>query len=227
MKPARHHTFRAAVAVAAVAALALTGCGAPEYQYPKSAEHNLYFKVPSSWKPLDQRIVDAVTFGDPGSMKAQQKKAAGWAAAYDSSADPDVRHLQAGYPTSDPAVREFVLPLDEDEQGAVSFDALRDSVLPVTESAREQAAADPNFPFTDFELLGEQLVSPAPGLRGVRLVYSYRSPSEELQTYDQLMLTNDATNLIYGLVVMCSAQCDLNRQAEIQDVVSSFTVRSK
>jgi hypothetical protein len=229
MKPARHHTFRtaAAIAAAAVAALLLSGCGAPEYQYPKSAEHNLYFKVPTTWKALDQSVVDAVTFGDPTSMAAQQKRAAGWAAAYDASPQPDVRHLQAGYPTTAPAVRAFVLPLDSEAQGAVSFDALRDAVLPTTEGAREQAAADPSFPFSDFELVGEQLVSPEPGLRGVRLVYNYRSPSEQLQTYDQLMLTNDATNLLYGLVIQCSAECYLDRQAEIQDVVSSFTVRSK
>jgi hypothetical protein len=232
MKPARHHNLRAAVAVAiaTVAALVLTGCGAPEYQYPKSAAHNLYFKVPSTWQALDQRVVDAVTFGDPSSVTAQQKRAAGWAAAYDASGQPDARHLLLGLPSSAPAVRAFVLPLDADDQSHVSFDFLRDFFLPVSDDVREQVAANPNFTLTDFELVGEQLIRPEPGFRGLRVVYSYRLPQNaggDLQTFDQLMLTNDATDLIYGLLIQCSATCYLDHQAEIQDVVSSFTVRSK
>jgi len=228
MKPARHGTFRTALALAAVGFLALTGCGAPEYQYPKSSEHNVYLKVPSTWKALDQRVVDAVTFGDPTSVKAQRKRAGGWAAAYDASPETDPTHLLLGLPSRAPAAHAFVVPLDAEDQSDLSFDYLRDFFLPVSEDLRE--AVEDNYPLTEFELVGEQLISPEPGLRGLRVVYSYRLPENaggQLQTYDQLMLTNDATNLLYGLLIHCTARCYLDRQAEIQEVVSSFTVRSK
>lgn len=227
MKP----KFRAAVVVVAVVALALTGCGTPEYRYPKSAEHHLYFKVPSTWGVVNQKQVDLLTFGDPASFKSQQKKASGWAIGYDAADEPDGVHLLIEYPNSVPTARGFVLPLDDEEQAAVSFDNLRDHFLPVSEAFREQIRAQvPTFSLTDFELIGEQLISPSPGIRGVRVVYSYRLPETyggELKTFDQLILTNDASNLLYGLLIQCSATCYAQRQGEIQDVVSSFTVRSQ
>jgi hypothetical protein len=222
----RHHFLRSALVLAAGAAL-LAGCGAPEYFYPKSSEHKTYLKVPSSWRALDQETVNEITFGDAESTASRQQRDASWAVAYDAAPEPDVNHFMPGYPTDAPTVRAAAVALDAQAQASISFDLLRDFRMPVTPSARQASEQDPNFRFTDFELLSEELLNPEPGLRGVHVVYNYRSPFGQLQTFDQTALTNDATSVLYVLELRCSAQCYQDRQEEIQDVVTSFTVRRK
>jgi hypothetical protein len=226
--PGRHRTLRTTLLGAVLGVLALTACGAPEYEYPQSSEHKTYFRVPSDWHQLDQDLVDKVTYGDVESAGVQQARDAGWTVAYDASDEPDVLHLVRGYPLEAPTVHATVQPIaNERARGMISFDILRDFNMPVTDAAREAAKEDGTFNLTDFELLDEQILTPTPGIHGVRTIFNYRSEAAGLQTYDQTMMTNDDASVLYMLMVRCSATCYSSRGEEIQRVVESFTVRSK
>jgi hypothetical protein len=229
MLPGRHRCIRTTLLGAAVLGiLALTACGAPEYEYPKSSEHKTYLRVPTSWHRLDQDLVDKVTYGDLESASTRQVRDASWTVAYDAADEPDVLHLIRGYPVEAPTVHATVLPVQNEEfRGQISFDVLRDFNLPVSKTAREAAEQNPDFPLSDFELLSEEILTPEPGLHGVRAVFNYRSEVGGLQTYDQTMMTNDDASVLYMLMVRCSAGCYSTRAEEIQRVVESFTVRSK
>jgi hypothetical protein len=227
MLPRRHRTLVTTLLAAALGVAPLSACGAPAFHYPKSTEHQTYLKVPTSWAQIDQALVEEITFGDLDSPSSRALRDASWTVAYDADPEPDVTHLVRGYPSDAPNVHATALALDEETRGAISYDVLRDFRLPVTPAARQAATQDPQFTFSDFELLTEELLNPEPGLHGVRVVFNYRSPLGELQTYDQTALTNDAADVLYLLEVRCSAKCYQQRVEEIQDVVASFTVRSK
>jgi hypothetical protein len=221
MKP----TFRTAVAVVAVAALALTACGAPEYEYVKNSEHKAYFKVPSAWGQVDQDALDSFVLGEEGSAQQRIGQETVWSVAYDAAEPPAADHIFSLSQTDDPVVWAKVEELQPQQADMVSNDVLRNLVLPVTADQRE-AAAQSGSMMSDFELLHDEVLNPEKGLRGVRVVYNYGLPAGGLHTFDQTVLIDDAGTVLYLLLLRCSATCYVDRQDEIKDVVGSFTVRS-
>lgn len=206
------------VAIAATAA----GCGAPAYEYVKNSEHKVYFRVPASWQEIDPAMLDKVFFTNPAdSARGRLERAATWLKAYDADKNPDIRHLYGAEATHEPVVLAKVVEVPEQARGTLSLDGLRDAFLPVTPAAR---ANQPST--TNFELLRDEVLTPGDGLRGVREVYNYRPPSwPATQTFDQTAFLNDDASKLYLFVVSCSATCYAERRGEIQDVVSSMTVR--
>src|SRR5215470_17482682 len=70
------------------------GCGKPAYTYVKNTDVKTYFKVPSSWTPVDTSRSDTFfairLFGaeDQDSETVQVFKRVSWSVMYDSSDDP-------------------------------------------------------------------------------------------------------------------------------------------
>jgi hypothetical protein len=223
----RHRTFRTTLALVAVGALALvTACGSNKFEYVKNSQQKTYFKVPASWKKINQDEVNEATFGDLSSATAQARAQTVWTVAYDASSVPTGDHVAISYPAAEPVAHAMVGPIDEEARGGISLDFLRDIGLPVTTTAREQAAQDPTFGFSGFELLHDEVLTPSEGLHGVREVFNYRLPGGDLQTFDQTVLINNDASQFYLLQVHCSASCYMDRGDELQTVVTSFTVRS-
>jgi hypothetical protein len=225
MMPARHHRFRTAVALAAIGVLALTGCGAPEFAYVKNSEHKTYFKVPSSWGQVDQGSLDSYVNGEEGSAQSRVNQETIWSVAYDAARPPAVDHIFGFTKTDDPVVWAKVEELQPQQADMVSNDVLRNLVLPVTADAR-QASTQGGSLMADFELLHDEVLNPEKGLRGVRVIYNYSLPAGGLHTFDQTVLVDDAGTALYLLLLRCSATCYVDRMDEIQEVVTSFTVRS-
>jgi hypothetical protein len=216
----------AALAAVTATAFGAAGCGAPEYEYVKNSDQQTYFKVPGSWHRVDQAALDEWVLGETGSATARLRKDLIWSVAYDAAAEPEASHVYGFMPTTEPVVWAKVERLVPSQSDVVSFDVLRDLVLPVTEGSRKQAEAG-QAALEDFELLHDEVLTPEDGLHGVRVVYNYRLPTGVLHTFDQTALANNDSSLIYLLFVRCSATCYSDRAAELQEIVKSFTVRSK
>jgi hypothetical protein len=118
-----------------------------------------------------------------------------------------------------------VRTLSTGQRDSMSYDAMRDFVLPVTTSARD-AAANGGLQVADFELLRDDVLAPHSGIRGVRVVYNYRLVPGPLQTFDQTTYVNADTSRVYIILIRCSAACYRQRFAELDGVATSFTVRS-
>jgi hypothetical protein len=119
---------------------------------------------------------------------------------------------------------------------------LRDKIFPVSDSGRQdleqqlaeaQAKGQPVFyPLQDFERVNDEVLNPGHGLRGVRTVFNFRyasqSPPQEsaIFTFDQTAYLSEDSTRIYLLVITCSATCYRERQAELDTIATSFTVRS-
>jgi hypothetical protein len=215
---------KAMIAAACLALIGtLTACGTPGYTYVKNSGDKLYFKVPAEWSRIDQGALDGEQFADPDSATAEVQKALNWSVAYDADDSPSPRHI-FGPRAAEPVVYARVQRLPPDDRGTVSFDSMRDLLLPVTTTAR-QTALQQGVQLTGFELLADEVINPEDGLRGVHSVFNY-NVSGTLQTFDQTVLANDDASKVYLLLVRCSAKCYRERTDEIKPITKSMTVKA-
>lgn len=194
-------------------------CGAPEYTYVKNSSDRTYFKVPASWRLIDEKALKQISGG--GSTPSEDSDGT-WAVAYDAADVPSPAHL-VDKDTSEPIVYASVQQVPEAARAQVSLDTLRDLLLPVTPAAREGAAAG-SATFTDFNLVEETVLTP-PGFRGVHEVFQYRVQKGPLQTFDKTAYMNSDASKVYVMLLRCSSECYQARRAELESVTASFTVQ--
>ena len=125
------HLYR--IAALLIAGLAVAGCVAPQYTYVADSSDNAYFKVPPSWRQVSQSSLEQAQ--GPSS----QDGAYLWSRAYEDNAKPSVQHVFAATPQ--PVAYASVLQLSAAERNDMSFNSMRDLLLPVTANARKAASA--------------------------------------------------------------------------------------
>ena len=215
--------FREGPAVAGLVLLAATllaGCGAPRYTYVKNSADHMYVKIPASWHSIDQKDLDNAIGLDP----AEDASSRGlWLQGYDAADTPSALHL-FGASAPEPAVLVSVQQVPRASRGGLSLDGLRDFFFPVSPTARQN---NQNPQLTGFGLLADDVLTPGDGVRGVHTVFRYSLGGGAPQMMDQTGYLNDDASKVYLLLVRCSTTCYKDRHGEIENVVSSFTIREK
>ena len=203
-----------------LSAALLAGCGAPGYTYVKNSADHMYVKIPASWHSIDQKDLDDAIGLDP----AEDASSRGlWLQAYDASDTPSALHL-FGSSAPEPAVLVSVQQVPATSRGGLSLDGLRDFFFPVSTTARQN---NQNSQLTGFALMADDVLTPGDGVRGVHTVFRYSLGGGPPQMMDQTGYLNDDASKVYLLLVRCSTTCYKDRHSEIDDVVSSFTIREK
>jgi hypothetical protein len=214
-----------AVSIALVGVLLLgAGCGKPSYQYVANSNVKTYFKVPQEWTTTSAEADDyqfaQILFRaqNRDSQAFVDFKRVRWSVEYNSPFDPKAN-------VDGPTAYGLVTPVPPFVQGVISLDAMRNLLAPVTQSAQVQAIASDQLP-PGFEVLDDELLTPEAGMRGVRVVYNEAPDRIHLYTYDLTMMTNNDSTLVYILYVWCTTKCYRKNSVQINDVVTSFTVRN-
>jgi hypothetical protein len=203
-------------------AIAATGCAVPQFTYVADSAASTYFKVPYGWHKISDASL-AAQFNTPGSTFGQGTGL--WDVAYDAATAPTATHLFSATATQ-PFAFAFVAPLSETGSNAMSYNGLRDVMLPVTAAARAAAAKSSSFPLTGFRLLRDTRIAFSQGAHGVWDTFDYTYPGGITDTFDQVSLTNADSTQLYVLVMHCLATCYQQNQNEFNTIMSSFTVRS-
>jgi hypothetical protein len=204
-----------------LAAGAAAGCAAPQFTYVADSSANAYFKVPYSWHQISD-VSLAAQFKTPGSSPGQNGT---WDVAYDAAPAPAAVHLFSPSATK-PFVFALVTPLNPSASRSVTYDGLRDVLLPVTVAGRQAAAQGGSFPLTNFRLLRDTVIKPGPGVRGVSDTFEYTYPGGITDTFGKVVLTNSDKTELYVLMVHCIDTCYSQNRDQIDTIMSSFTVRS-
>ena len=123
----------------------LSGCGAPAYTYVADSAAGTYYKVPVQWHQISQKQIDALLEAEGGSS------AGIWSTAFDAGSGPNANHVLAG-DLSKPFAFAEVLALNPTASNELSYNMLRDFMLPVTSDTRSTEAQQ-GFPLTDFKQL--------------------------------------------------------------------------
>jgi hypothetical protein len=197
----------------------LSGCAAPEFTYVANSSTNTYFKVPYGWHKIsDTSLSNELKTATGGSGGGA------WTVAYEAGLKPKAGDFLS-FGTDHPFVFAEVGQLNATASNSLSYDALRDFFLPVTEGARQSASAQ-GFPLTGFKQIRDEMLKPGQGVHGVRETYNYTFTGGISDTFDEVALTNADQTVVYLLVLHCTTKCYSTDQTEINDVMSSFTIRS-
>ncbi len=197
--------------------LGLTGCGESSKLYPASKSEGVFFSVPTNWKALSTASLNKYEKESTEPEGAARQALVKWQIAYTTNKKlkaAEVFNLTA--PTK-PLAFARVRDLESSEINSVSYNTLRDVIVPVTQIIEGD---DPSAP--DFQILVDQEVVQK-GARGVQTVYSFSIDGKE-QTINQIsLMANDRTKL-YIFVVRCTTECYNKNKKKIEEIVSSFTV---
>jgi hypothetical protein len=196
----------------------LAGCAAPQFTYVANTGQSTYFKVPSGWHKISQSSLSAELQAATGSSGG------GWTVAYEAGHEPTAGDFLS-FGTSQPFVFAEVGQLNSTASSQLSYNTLRDFFLPVTSTARQNAAAQ-GFPLTGFKQVRDQMLALGQGVHGVRETFDYTYTGGITDTFDEVALTNADQTVVYLLVLHCTTSCYSTDQTEINDVMSSFTIRS-
>jgi len=202
----------------ALATVGLIACGAPSYTYVADSAAKAYYKVPTQWHQISQQDLDAALKAVGGSSDGI------WSTAFDASTAPSGSNFLAPSITK-PFVFAEVVPLSASGSAEISYNMLRDFMLPVTAETRQEVAAS-GFPLTNFQSLRDQTVTAAQGVHGVRETFQYTFPGGVVDTFDEDVLTNADQTVVYLLMIHCTDSCYSQNSDNINTVMSSFTVGS-
>jgi hypothetical protein len=194
----------------------VTGCGAPQYTYVANSSQSTYFKVPYGWHKIDagalQKAVQAALgSGGPG-----------WQVAYQAGKAPTANDFLS-FGADQPFVFAEIGSLTATSSQQLSYDSLRDFFLPVSSTARQSEPA--GYPLTGFKQIRDQVLTPGQGVHGVRETFDYTYQGST-DTFDEIALTNAEDTVVYFMVLHCTTSCYSTDQTQINDVMSSFTIRS-
>ena len=197
--------------------LGLTGCGESSKLYPASKSEGVFFSVPTNWKALSTASLNKYEKESTEPEGAARQALVKWQIAYTTNKKlkaAEVFNLTA--PTK-PLAFARVRDLENSEINSVSYNTLRDVIVPVTQIIEGN---DPSAP--DFQILVDQEVVQK-GARGVQTVYSFSIDGKEQTINQTSLMANDRTKL-YIFVVRCTTECYNKNKKKIEEVVSSFTV---
>lgn len=199
----------------------LAGCAAPQFTYVANsgaAGTSTYFKVPYGWHKISDSALSSELKSATGGSGA------GWTTAYEAGHKPTAGDFLA-FGTAQPFVFAEVGQLNSTASNALSYDTLRDFFLPVTSTARTNASTQ-GFPLTGFKQIRDQTLTLSQGVHGVRETFDYTYTGNVTDTFDEVALTNADQTVVYLLVTHCTSSCYSKDLSQINDVMSSFTIRS-
>jgi len=197
--------------------LGLTGCGESSKLYPASKSEGVFFSVPTNWKALSTASLNKYEKESTEPEGAARQALVKWQIAYTTNKKLKVSEVFNLTAPSQPLVFARVRDLESSEINSVSYNTLRDVIVPVTQII---AGDDPSAP--DFQILVDQEVVQK-GARGVQTVYSFSIDDKE-QTINQTSLMSNDRTTMYIFVVRCTTECYAKNKKKIEEIVSSFTV---
>ena len=197
--------------------LGLTGCGESSKLYPASKSEGVFFSVPTNWKALSTASLNKYEKESTEPEGAARQALVKWQIAYTTSKKLKVSEVFNLTAPSQPLVFARVRDLESSEINSVSYNTLRDVIVPVTSIINGD---DPSAP--DFHILVDQEVVQK-GARGVQTVYSFSIDDKE-QTINQTSLMSNDRTTMYIFVVRCTTECYAKNKKKIEEIVSSFTV---
>lgn len=204
--------------VALVSTVGLSGCGAPAYTYVADSPAGTFYKVPHNWHEISQQSLNAALTAAGGSGSGI------WSTAFDAGSAPSATHFLAAN-VNQPFVFAEVGTVTPTVSNELSYNMLRDFMLPVTSTSR-QADAQNGFPLTNFKQLRDDTITGKQGVHGVRETFQYTFPDGISDTFDQVALTNATNTTVYFLLVHCTNSCYSQNEKSIDAVMTSFTVGS-
>ena len=231
----------ATVLLATALSVLPASCGSAEFRYVRDSQAGTGFKVPSDWTVFDKNTFLGTSSGPTASTPDPIQ----WLVAVDGDPTPSPGHVfnQSQLATSHPEGFAMVFTLSSADRDRMSIAGIRNFLFPV-DQLMNLGSDDATMKSYDDSVTTDE------GLRGVRMVFEFRAAaldevnqdpnasestssgseaavafSNDFVVMDQVGYVDDATNKLYVMALMCSADCYDRYQREIANSIESWTVR--
>lgn len=175
--------------------------------------------MPNDWYQIPEEQIR--TYEVEGADAAAKAKAdlVLWQEAYSASKETSAKNLlQLEAPKALTAFAR-VRALTIEESDAMSYNGLRNLILPVTDLIAGQSDI-----VDEFQLLDESEVV-AESARGLQTVFSFTPKGGTNETVHQTALLANDRGSIYFFLVRCTTECFNNSEESVAEIVKSFTVK--
>ena len=220
--------------VAALAFLAgsslFVACGSPSYEYVRNTEARTAFKVPIEWTVFDEATLQ----GEPAGPPVSTPDPVEWLIGLDAHPSPAVEHVmsQEGYYSDYPQGIAAVLRLTAEQRDGISYGALRNLIIPIDQiqdqvgrEAVEILAYDDRIEKDGFRGLHFEAQIWASALEGTAATDGGSVLFDDrFVQISQTAYMDPASDKVYVLAVLCSAECYGRNRGDIESVIDSWAV---
>jgi hypothetical protein len=204
--------------ISVVLAMSLSACGESSKLYPASKSEGVFFSVPNTWDEISSASLNKYERETAGTEGESRQALVKWQIAYSTNSKLKVSEVFDLTAPEAPLAFARVRDLEGTEINSVSYNSLRDVIVPITSLMNGD---DPSAP--DFEILADQEVVEK-GARGVQTIYSFSIDGVK-QTINQTALVSNDRTTMYIFVVRCESKCYNKNEKKIDEIVGSFTVQ--
>ena len=201
-----------------LATLLLLSACAPSKQYAGSKSDGAFFAVPNGWTRIENRDLNKEEAKSGNQDDLDRLSMVTYQEGFTSAPKITPREVFMLTATDHPVVFARIRDLFPEERNAISFNSLRNIILPVTSYLDGSRQNDRNFLLIDDQEVIEK------GGKGVNLVFSFDYDGIN-ETVNQSALYSNDQNKIYLLIIRCSTKCYKKNNKEIDEIVKSFTVK--
>jgi hypothetical protein len=202
----------------ALSLLALTGCSQSQ-NYAADKVSGTYIAVPKGWHKIEKSQLNSAESKSTAAGAEEKLANVVWQEAYSTSPEvtaSEVLKLQA---PKEAIVYVRVRDLNYDEMNSVSYNNLRNLIVPITTWLEDPAKADSKFVLLDDYERVEKVA------RGVRTIYTFSDSAGISETVDQTALVAEDRSRIYVLIVRAESNYYKKHAKILQAIGDSFTVR--
>lgn len=199
------------------AAIGLTGCSSSQ-TYAKNKSDGVYFTLPNGWKKITQKELNDRESQSKSAGAVDRLALVTWQEAYSKVGEATPKEVFSLKSPKSPLVYVRVRDLSMEEVQSVSYNSLRDIIVPLTSWINKGNTAQDFALINDYEIVQDKA-------RGVHTIFSFVGSDGIDQTINQLALVSENRSKIYVLLVRATTKDYLAQEKELNKIADSFTIR--
>jgi hypothetical protein len=204
--------------ILAIAGLSLlTGCSSTQ-MYAKDKKDGVYFTLPNGWTKISNASLNQREAKSTASGAADRLSLVSWQEAYSLKGEASASDVFSLKSPKSPIVYVRVRDLSMDEVQSVSYNSLRDIIVPLTTWIQKGNTTN-NFVLQN----DQEAVQKA--ARGVHSIYSFVGSDGVDQTINQAAYFSNDHSKLYVLLVRASTKDFISSEKILNKIANSFTIR--
>lgn len=206
------------VTLATAGLIALTGCSQSQI-YATDKASGTYVAIPKGWNKIVKSELDKAESKSTAPDAPEKLASVVWQEAYTTSPSVTPTQVLSLQAPEGAAVYVRVRDLNFEESNSISYNSLRNLLVPITTWLEDPAKANPKFVLIDDYERVEKVA------RGVRTIFTFEDVAGVSSTIDQTALLSDDRSRIYILIVRAKTKYYDKNVDELLAIGDSFTVR--
>ncbi len=202
----------------AISLFGLTSCSQSQI-YAADKSSGVYVAVPNGWHKISTKQLNSAEAKSTAEGAAERLASVIWQEAYTTSPETIPSSIFSLEAPKGAVVYVRVRDLNYDDLNSISYNSLRNLILPITTWLKDPEKANTKFVLHDDYERVEKIA------RGVRTIFTFGDPSGISETVDQTALVSDDRSRIYVLLIRAPTEYYKKHGPELQAIGDSFTVR--